>query len=112
MFLTILVPQYSMGRALSERSAAASSLGTLRSRLGEEMEMVHVYIMNMVGTTSISLKLASLKLASLEWISQTSTPQSSGLSSTAVDYWGVHFSESAREPFALDSQRIKVPRPS
>ena len=107
MFLTILVPQYSMGRALSERSAAASSLGTLRSRLGEEMEMVHVYIMNMVGTTSISLKLASL-----EWISQTSTPQSSGLSSTAVDYWGVHFSESAREPFALDSQRIKVPRPS
>ncbi|KAH9217272.1 hypothetical protein DL95DRAFT_362168 [Leptodontidium sp. 2 PMI_412] len=49
MILTIVAPEYIMGRAISERFAAASSLMTLKSRFGDEMEMVHAYVMNMGG---------------------------------------------------------------
>jgi hypothetical protein len=88
MLLTILVPEYIMGRALSERLAAASSLGTLRSRFGEEMEMVQAYIMNMGG---YYLDFSEVGFSGID-ISNVNSSESSGLSSTAVDYSGVHFS--------------------
>lgn len=88
MFLTVLAPEYIMGKAFSERLAAASSLETLRSRFGEEMEMIHAYIMNMGG---YYLDFSEVDFAGVE-LSHTSCSISSGMSSTAVNYSGVHFS--------------------
>jgi hypothetical protein len=49
MILTILVPEYIMGKALHESLAAASMVEHLRRRFGPEIELVHAYIMNMGG---------------------------------------------------------------
>jgi hypothetical protein len=88
MLLTILVPEYIMGRALSERLAAASTLESLKSRFGEEMEIVHAYVMNMGG---YFLDYSEVGFTGLD-ISKIVPTRSSGFSTTAVDYSGVHFS--------------------
>ncbi|CZR69923.1 uncharacterized protein PAC_19824 [Phialocephala subalpina] len=88
MALTVLVPEYVMGRALSERLAAVSSLQSLRSRFGDEMEMVHAYIMNMGG---YYLDCSEVGFPGMD-ISKVNPSQTSGLGTTAVDYSGVYFS--------------------
>lgn len=77
-----------MGRALSERLAAASSLVALRSRFGEEMEMVHAYVMNMGGyyPDFSEVGFFGVDIANVKSLGST------GLSSTLVDYLGLHFS--------------------
>lgn len=90
MLLTVLIPEYIMGKALSERLAATSSLGTLRSRFGDEMELIHAYIMNMGG---YFLDFSEVGFSGVDVTTVKST-DSSGLGSTAVDYSGVHFSGS------------------
>lgn len=88
MVLTVLVPEYIMGRALSERLAAVSSLQSLRSRFGDEMEMVHAYIMNMGG---YYLDCSDVGFTGVD-ISKVNPSRTSGLGTTAVDYSGVYFS--------------------
>jgi len=88
MALTIVVPEYIMGKALSERLAAASSLMSLRSQFDEEMEMVHAYVMNMDG---YYLDFSDLEFSGAK-DSKINSPGSIGLTSTLVDYSGVHFS--------------------
>jgi hypothetical protein len=88
MALTIIMPEYIMGRALSERLAAVSSLMSLRSQFGEEMEMVHAYVMNMGG---YYLDFTELQFFGVE-VSKINGSGSTGLSSTLVDYSGAHFS--------------------
>jgi hypothetical protein len=88
MALTIIMPEYIMGNALSERLAAVSSLMSLRSQFGEEMEMVHAYVMNMGG---YYLDFTELQFFGVE-VSKINGSGSTGLSSTLVDYSGVHFS--------------------
>lgn len=48
MILTILVPEYIMGKALQERLAAASVVKLLKEMF-PKIELVHAYIMNMGG---------------------------------------------------------------
>lgn len=81
-------PRIHHGRALSERLAATSSLGTLRSSFGDEMELVHAYIMNMGG---YYLDFSEVNFFGVD-ISSINSLGSSRLSSTAVDYSGVYFS--------------------
>ena len=88
MLLTILVPEYIMGKALSERLAAVNSLGSLRSQFGEEMEIVHAYIMNMGG---YYLDFSEVSFCGVD-ISNVNSTGSSEFSTTAVDYSGIYFS--------------------
>ncbi|KAF8856180.1 hypothetical protein BDZ45DRAFT_727652 [Acephala macrosclerotiorum] len=88
MALTVLVPEYVMGRALSERLAAVSSLQSLKSRFGDEMEMVHAYIMNMGG---YYLDCSEVGFPRLD-ASKANPSGTSGFGTTAVDYSGVYFS--------------------
>jgi hypothetical protein len=87
MFLSILIPEYIMGKALSERLSATSSLEALRSRFSEEMEIIHAYMMNMGG---YYLDFSHLGFPRVE-IFDFNSSLSSGMSSTAVDYSGIHF---------------------
>ena len=88
MLLSVMVPEYIMGRALSERLAATSSLETLRLRFGDETELVHAYIMNMGG---YYLDFSDINFLGVD-VSSINASTSSGLTSTAVDYSGVYFS--------------------
>ncbi|KAH7370797.1 hypothetical protein BKA65DRAFT_489252 [Rhexocercosporidium sp. MPI-PUGE-AT-0058] len=96
MVLTILAPEYIMGRAVSERLAAASSLATLKSRFGDEMEMVHAYVMNMGG---YYLDFSEVGFFGVD-VLEISKSNPSGMSSTAVDYSGVHFTPKLDKGFS------------
>ncbi|KAH6717682.1 hypothetical protein BKA61DRAFT_716038 [Leptodontidium sp. MPI-SDFR-AT-0119] len=96
MILTIVAPEYIMGRAISERFAAASSLMTLKSRFGDEMEMVHAYVMNMGG---YYLDFSEVGFFGVD-ILEIRNSNSSGLGSTAVDYSGFHFTPTLDKGFS------------
>jgi hypothetical protein len=49
MAITILIPEYIMGRALNELLAANVGLFTLRHSFRQEFELVHAYVINMGG---------------------------------------------------------------
>jgi hypothetical protein len=49
MAITILIPEYIMGRALNELLAANVGLFTLRQYFRQEFELVHAYVINMGG---------------------------------------------------------------